>query len=116
MAKKSLKDRSKEFSILLPFMEGREKADLKNLIEETVTINDFGFLKDEKGQEYVAFTTKEDTEHFYFGGMVLTQNMQELEADGYGEEIRKDGLPVKFGEKRSKNKMTYTTVEFYPEG
>jgi hypothetical protein len=71
-------------------------------------------MKDED-KEYVVFTIKEDPQYFYFGGQVLTDNMKALDNDGYGDEIRKDGLPVFFDTKKSKNKREYTTVEFYPD-
>ena len=115
-----LQERAKQFSILLPFMEGKEKGDIDRLQDTPVTIIDFGFLKDtdDKGndKDYVCFIVKEDPQHFFFGGQVLTENMHELEAEGYGDDIRKEGLPVEFSKKKSKNKREYTTVTFYPEG
>ena len=44
--RKSLVDRVKEFSIILPFMEGREKGEFNRLHQSIVTIVDFGFIKD----------------------------------------------------------------------
>jgi hypothetical protein len=116
---KDLKARAKEFSILLPFMEGKDKGELDRIIDINVTIIDYVFLKytndDGEEKDYVCFVTKEDPQHFYFGGQVLTDNMHELDAEGYGEAIRKEGLPVQFSKKKSKNKREYTTVNFYPE-
>lgn len=114
----SLKDRVKEFSILLPFMEGREKGDMERIMNTNVTIVDYGFLKDNANdveKEYVCFVTKEDPQYFYFGGQVLTDNFKTLDADGYHDEIVAEGLPVKFEKKKSKNKREYTTVTYYPE-
>lgn len=114
----SLQDRAKEFSILLPFMEGKEKGEMDRIVGEPFTINNFGFLQDNSDgvvKEYVCFTVAEDTQHFYFGGQVLTENLKELEEDGYREEIEKEGLPVLFDKKKSKNKREYTTVTFYPQ-
>lgn len=113
--RKSLKDRAKEFAISLPFMDGREKGETKELLGQVSTIVDYGFLPSDKGGDYVVFITKERSNKFYFGGQVLTDQMQQLEAEGYHEEIVAEGLPVLFGEKKSRNKQTYTTVEFYPE-
>jgi hypothetical protein len=113
MAKKSLQERVKEFSISLPLMEGREKGDFSRLHGTPVTINDFGFMKDDD-KEYVVFTVKEDPQFFYFGGQVLTENMKQLDQDDYSDAVRKEGLPVLFNTKKSKNKRDYTTVEFYP--
>lgn len=111
---KKLQDRVKEFEVSLPLMENREKGDFSRLQGSYTTINDFGFMKDDD-KDYIAFTVKEDDKHFYFGGQVLTENMLELETEGYGDQIRKEGLPVFFDTKKSKNGRNYTTVEFYPE-
>lgn len=116
---KSLRDKAKEMSISLPLMENREKGEMERLYNDNFTINEYGFMKetDEAGdeKEYVAFTVKEDEQHFYFGGQVLTDNMREFENEGYHETIVKEGLPVRFDKKKSKNKREYTTVTFYPE-
>ena len=114
-ARKSLKDRAKEFTVMLPFMDGREKADAKELLGQVSTISDYGFLKGEDDREYVAFIVKERSGKFYFGGTVLTDQMQQLEAEGYHDEIVADGLPMLMEEKKSKNNRTYTNVVFYPE-
>jgi hypothetical protein len=113
--KLSLRERAKELSNSLPFMEGREKGEMKRIVDMSCTIIEYGFLQDEDNKEYVCFIVKEDPQNFYFGGQVLTDNMQELETDGFHAEIIKEGLPVNFGLKMSKNKKEYVTVEFYPE-
>ena len=113
MANKSLRDKVKEFSVSLPLMENREKGDLDDLKGINSTITDYDFMKDD-GKEYVAFIVEDDPQHFFFGGQVLTDNLRSLEDDGYGDSIRKEGLPVRFDTKKSKNKREYTTVEFYP--
>jgi hypothetical protein len=115
MARKSLQEKAKEFDKSLPFMEGREKGKTEHIVDTKLTITDYGFLTDDEDKEYVCFIVKEKPERFYFGGQVLTNNLKEMDADGYGEEIRKDGLPVRFTEKTAKrSKKTYTAVEFFP--
>ena len=117
--KKSLKDRAREFTVMLPFMEGREKGESKDLIGQVSTITDYGFLpseeKDGTKRDYVCFITAERSGKFYFGGTVLTDQMQQLEAEGYHDAVVAEGLPMLMTEKRSKNGRTYTNVEFYPE-
>lgn len=113
--RKSLRDRAKEFTVRLPFMEGRDKADTKDLIGTVNTITDYGFLPNDDGVLYVAFIVKERSKTFYFGGQVLTDQLGQLEAEGYHEEIVENGLPMLMTEKKSKNGRTYTNVEFYPE-
>lgn len=119
--KKSLKDRAKEFSVQLPFMDGREKGDARELVGQVTTIVDYGFLKGDATEEgnanrdYACFIVKEHSDKFYFGGTVLTDQLQQLEAEGYHDEIVAEGLPMLMTEKKSKNKRTYINVEFYPE-
>lgn len=113
--KKSLKERAKEFGVRLPFMDGRDKGDTKNLIGVVSTISDYGFLKGDDDREYVVFITKENSKEFYFGGTVLTDQMQQLEAEGYHETIIDEGLPFVMTEKKSKNNRSYVNVDFYPE-
>lgn len=109
-----LKNRVKEFNNALPFMEGREKGELNSIKGQTVTIRDYGFM--ENGEEsYVAFIIDEVEDLFYFGGKVLTEQLNELDAEGYGDTIRNEGLPVLFSDRRSKNNRTYTHVTYFPD-
>lgn len=112
---KSLKERAKEFSVRLPFMDGREKGDNKDLIGTVSTINAYGFLPNENGEAYCVFTVKERSKTFYFGGEVLTDRLTQLDVEGYREAIETEGLPILMTEKKSKNNRTYTNVEFFPE-
>jgi len=112
----NLRDRAKQLENSLPFMEGREKGEMKRIIGMNVTIREFGFLEDAKKKtDYVCFIVDEDPQNFYFGGQVLTEDMKELEKDGYTEAIKTEGLPVLFGLRTSKDKNEYVTVSFYPE-
>lgn len=113
--KKSLRDRAKEFSVQLPFMDGREKGDSKELIGQVCTIADYGFLKGDDDREYAVFITRERAKTFYFGGTVLTDQLAQLEAEGYHDAIIDEGLPMLMTEKKSKNNRSYVSVEFYPE-
>lgn len=114
-ARKSLKERAKEFSVQLPFMDGRNKGDIKELVGMISTIADYGFLKGDDDREYAVIITKEISDKFYFGGTVLTDQLQQLEAEGFHEEIVEEGLPMLLTEKKSKNNRSYVNVEFYPE-
>jgi len=113
--RKNLRDRAKEFAVRLPFMDGKDKGDAKELVGTINTITDYGFLKDDDGKEYVVFIVKERKDKFYFGGTVLTDQLAQLEAEGYHDDIVAEGLPILLTEKKSKNNRTYTNVEFYPE-
>ena len=116
----SLREVAKSLQNSLPFMEGREKGELKRLYDDNFTIREYGFMKDSdektgEDKDYACFIVDEDEQNFYFGGQVLTEHLQELDNLGYHEEVNKEGLPVRFGLKKSKNKREYTTVTFYPE-
>ena len=114
--KKSLRDRAREFSVSLPFMDGKEKGQLNELKGTINTLCDYGFLPDENGEPYAVFIVKERPSKFYFGGEVLTDRLTTLDAEGYGEEIRSEGLPILMTDKKArKGGRTYTNVEFYPE-
>lgn len=113
---KSLRDRAKEFSVQLPFMEGREKGETKELLGQVSTICEYGFLPNEAGEPYAVFIVKERSNKFYFGGTVLTARLSELESEGYHDAIVEEGLPMLMTEAKSKkSNRGYTNVEFYPE-
>lgn len=115
--KKSLRERAREFSVQLPFMDGREKGETKELLGQVSTITEYGFLPNENGEPYVAFIVKERPSKFYFGGSVLTDRMTKLEDEGYHDVIVEEGLPILMTEAKSKkSNRQYTNVEFYPEG
>lgn len=112
---KSLRDRAKEFDVRLPFMEGREKGETKELLGTVNTITEYGFLPNEQGEFYACFIVAERTDKFYFGGTVITDRLTQLETEGYHEAVNAEGLPVLMTEKKSKNNRTFTNVVFFPE-
>lgn len=112
---KSLRERAKEFDVRLPFMEGREKGETKELLGTVNTICDYGFLPNENGEVYACFIVKERSDKFYFGGTVITDRLTQLEEEGYREAILAEGLPVLMTEKKSRNNRNFTNVEFFPE-
>lgn len=115
--KKSLKERAKEFDVQLPFMEGRDKGETKELLGQISTITEYGFLPNESGEPYACFIVKERPNKFYFGGSVLTARLADLDAEGYHDAVVEEGLPVLMNEaKAKKSNRTYTDVKFYPEG
>lgn len=101
-----LKKVKSELSNGLPFMEGREKGTIVCGYE--FTIKEFGFLMDnENNRPYVCFLVEEDTEHFYFGGGVVTEKLQQIKEILSDEELKtllSTGLKVAFENKKSKDK------------
>ena len=112
--KLSLSDRLKEFTLYgVPFMDGAEKGAMSELFDREVTIEDYGFLPDGNGEVFVVLAFVEEPKKFFFGGKVLSDNLAQLDAEGYGEEIRKNGIRLKLTQRKSKKGgRTYTAVEY----
>lgn len=113
----SLKEKIKELNTSgVGFMEGREKGELPK--GEKVTLDDYGFIKGESGDEYVVLSLMEYPKHFFFGGSVVTSKIQELDVtldDAEKAAIKEDGIPVLFEQKAAKKgKRTYTSITFFP--
>ena len=72
----------------IPFMEGREKGDLKNLVGQPLHIVDFGFI-DGKDGEFAVLKFKEDDAKFYFGNSITTEMLREVQKDGMEAELAK---------------------------
>ena len=89
------------------------KMNSGNGIEFMANKNKGDFIKGENG-EYVVFVIDEISDEFFFGGSVLTEDMKKFTEEEKAE-IIENGLPVKFTQRKSKNKRPYTAVEFYPE-
>ena len=93
-------------------MEGRTKGEIKQLT--AYIIKDFTILKDKEGREYSAFIVDDNDEEFFFGGAVVTDKLKritEMLSDDELAELKNEGLPVMFIEKKSKNKRTYIDIE-----
>ena len=97
----------------IEFMENKNKGEMMELYNRVCTIRNYDFIKGEDG-EYVVFVIDEINDEFFFGGQVLTEDMKEFTEEEKAE-IIENGLPVKFTQRKSKNKRPYTAVEFYPE-
>ena len=102
----------------LPFMEGKEKLEVKgNILNNVLTVDDYGFLEGEEG-EYVVIALKEYPQHFIYGSSVVTQAFKTLEETLDEEErafILEKGLTFKLTEVVSKNKRKYIKLTFFPK-
>lgn len=96
------------------FMKGRTKGEIAEILGTPVTIRDFDFLDGQDG-EYVVFIVDEVKDTFFFGGSVLTKNLQVI-SEEEKEDVKKNGLPVLLYEAKSKKSgRKYTAVKFYPD-
>ena len=116
---KSLRDRIAALNNAgVPFMEGREKGDIKNAVGSELHVDAYGYILNEKKEEYVVLSFVEMPDLFFFGGGIVTAKFKELETIASKmeiEEILQEGLPVLLTDKKSKNKRDYMAIEFYPE-
>ena len=94
----------------IPFMEGREKGNLSNMLDKELHIIDYGYLHSEDG-DYAVMLFAEDDERFYFGNAIITDMLRTIDADDMKDELA--AQPVRFVQRQAKNgKRTYTTYEF----
>lgn len=102
----------------LPFMEGKEKIEVKgNILNTTLTVDDFGFLEGEEG-EYVVIALKEYPNNFIYGSSVVTQAFKTLDEKFNVDQkafLLEKGLTFKLTEMLSKNKRKYTKIVFFPK-
>ena len=108
---KTLKERITEFGTMVKLAGGREKGEMKDLLGEVVTINNAEVVE-MNSDTFVAFTIEEDENKFYFGGKVLSNDLITLLNEGYGDDIRKEGIKITFNEEKSKNNRTYVKVTY----
>lgn len=121
----NVKSIAKKATVVAEIMENREKGNTAELIkaEKVFTINRCEMCllpkDDGNGEERVyAYTVEEIPEKFYFAGFILKKIFDSIleECEGDYEEmyaiIKDQGLPVKYGEKKTKDgKRTVTTIE-----
>lgn len=77
---------------------GMTKLESEDIADREVTIIDFDFAHDgKKDDDYAVVLFKEYENCFYFGGKCLTDLCKKIDAEfGMADELRKDGLKVKF--------------------
>ena len=107
--KPSIKDFKELIDVSIKIAKGREKGSLDDLKGEKVTINAIEVVKDNStNDKYIAFTIDEDSEHFFFGGSVisdiLTKWTNYCSSLGYDDFIPITGT---IEEKKSKNNLKY---------
>ena len=93
----------------IPFMEGAEKADIRELVDKPVHIVDFGFIKGDNG-DFAVFITKENDGVFYFAPNVISENLHIIDEDGKRALLAKTEVIVRSN--TSKNKREYFTLEY----
>ena len=100
-------------------MQGREKISTEDIIAkwpQGITLMGFDILTGKEGQ-YPVFSFAEDSEHYYFGGKILSDIVFGWLDDYEGDKARCNadlkadgGLKVKLEKAKGKNGRAYTNV------
>lgn len=94
----------------IPFMEGREKGNLRDMQNRVLHIDDFGFINGQNG-EFAVVSFVEDEGKFYFANQVITDMLHEVDMDNMRDELKLQ--PIVFYMRLSKDeKREYMTFEF----
>lgn len=120
-----MKNIAKEITVGgLPFMSGKDKLEVEGAVLNSIlTVDEYGYMEstnDEgKKEEYIVISLKEYPNSFIYGSSVVTDSFKKLEQqmDNHGYEISElleEGLTFKLTKVKSKNKRTYTKIEFFP--
>lgn len=100
----------------LEIMNGREKGDIQEILNENIIVDNYDFGKGEQG-DYVVFTVKDNDTEFFFGSSVVTENFLALDnmiTDEEKVEIFTTGLSMSLHQKKSKNNRKYIYNVFFP--
>lgn len=93
----------------IPFMEGAEKGDIRDIVDSEIHIVDFGFIKGDNG-DFAVFQTKENEGVFFFAPNVISENLKIIDEDGKRALLAKTTVIVRSN--TSKNKREYFTLEY----
>lgn len=93
----------------IPFMEGRDKAVLADVVGNPVHIEDFGFIRGEDG-DYACLALKEYPTVFFFGNAYITAMLKKVDNDNMRGALREQN--VVFELKTSKRGREYMSFKF----
>ena len=93
----------------IPFMEGRTKKDLTDVVNRQLHIEDYGFIQGDEN-EFAVICFEELPEFFYFGNAIITEALHQVDADGMKPMI--SSATVIFSKRMSKKGREYMAFEF----
>ena len=94
----------------VPFMEGREKGNLQDVLDEPLHIVGFGFLNGDDGK-YAVMMFAEHPDQFYFGNSIITEMLETVDEDG-AQELLAEQVIVFRSKLNASGKRRYTTYSF----
>ena len=123
----NIKEIARKETVVAEIMENREKGDTSTLIKlcsdnkTAFTIDNFEaceITNDSGEKEMVyAYTVSENKKEFFFAGFVLKKifdsivNAYQGDYESAYNAMKREKLVVRFGEKKTKNKQTVTTID-----
>lgn len=93
----------------IPFMEGREKGDKKEIIGRMLHFQAFGFIEGKNGP-FAVMVFQEIPNKFFFGNSIVSEMLREVQKDGMENELYKQ--VILFEERTSKEGNAYTAFRF----
>lgn len=93
----------------IPFMDGAEKGEMKDILGENVHIDDFGFIRNDEG-DFAVIQLREYPNMFFFCNQVITDMLHEVDKDGMRGEL--PSQIIRFSSKTSKKGRDYFAFEF----
>ena len=93
----------------IPFMEGREKGEIRKVLGKPLHIDGFGFIKGRNG-DFAVVSFKEDAKQFYFCNSIITDMLKEVQKDGMEKELAEQVIIL--SERVSKDGNAYITFDF----
>ena len=100
----------------IPFMDGAEKIDIP--VGEKLHVNDYGFIDNKEGGEFIVLSFREYPKKFTFGNPIITTDVRMMESDfGSKEKVLQElaSVALLFKKQISKKNREYTAVEFIEE-
>ena len=95
----------------IPFMEGREKGNLRDLVDKPLHIIDFGFI-DGKDGKFAVMLFDEDADKFYFGNSIVTEMLETVDADDMRDELADQAIMfvLRMSKERGQEYMAFDFV------
>lgn len=94
----------------VPFMEGADKKDIRELVDLPIHIVDYGFIKGDNG-EFAVFKIAEVDDAFYFAPTVISDNLKTIQEDGMKDALAK--IEVVIRSTTSKKGRDYFSLEYH---
>ena len=92
----------------VPFMEGKTKGELQDVLNQKLHIDEFGFINGENGR-FAVIHVKEYPEQFFFCNSVITEMLETVKEDG--QEALLATSAITFSKAVSKKNREYYTFE-----